>query len=119
MIAAPPSPSFSALVTLEYVELALARALEADEVVVADAGTALDPRLAPIFSVSGTVCSGDLRRSRAQLGPQAARPARRDRRCGGHTAFVSTDIFAGDLLKATDVETALGYKVSAATFRTT
>jgi pilus assembly protein CpaE len=44
LIAAPPTPGFSSLVTGEHIELIIARALEAYQIVVVDAGASLDER---------------------------------------------------------------------------
>ena len=114
VLAAPPSPSFTALITAEQVDLVLARALEAYEIVVVDAGTALDPRLATIFSRSDTVVVPVIPEIPAlnsvhMLLDQLAETGG----AGGQTVFVLNNTFARDLLKATDVETALGYKISA------
>ncbi len=114
LLAGPPSPSFAALITAEHVELVLARAIEAYEIVVLDAGTALDNRLTTIFSQSETVVVPVLPEIPAlnsvhilleQLADSGA--------LGGRTMFVLNNAFARDLLKRTDIEAALGNKISA------
>ena len=55
ILASPPSPTFAALITTEQVETAMARAVEAYDVVVVDAGTAVDQRLTMLFSQSEAV----------------------------------------------------------------
>ncbi len=114
VLASPPSPSFAALITAEHVELALARASEAYEIVVLDAGTALDNRLATIFSQSETVVVPVLPEIPAlnsvhilleQLADSGA--------LAGRTMFVLNNAFARDLLKRSDIEAALGNKISA------
>jgi pilus assembly protein CpaE len=114
ILAAPPTPSFAALITAEHVELALARALEAYEIVVVDAGTAVDTRLAPLFSMSQAVVVPVVPEIPAlnsvhllldQLSESGA--------LGARTVFVLNNAYARDLLKRTDVESALGSKISA------
>ena len=114
ILAAPPTPSLGALVTAEHVELALTRALEAYEIVVVDAGTAVDNRLTSVFSMAETVVVPVLPEIPAlnsvhllveQLADTGA--------LGGQTVFVLNNAFARDLLKRSDVETALGSKIGA------
>jgi pilus assembly protein CpaE len=114
VLASPPSPTFAALITAEHIELVLARAAEAYEIVVLDAGTALDNRLATIFSQSETVVVPVLPEIPAlnsvhilleQLADTGA--------LAGRTVFVLNNAFARDLLKRADIETALGNKISA------
>jgi pilus assembly protein CpaE len=114
VLAAPPAPSFSALLTAEQVELALTRAVEAFEVVVVDAGTAVDNRLAPLFSLSETVvvavvpeipALNSVRVLLDQLSESGS--------LGGQTVFVLNNAFARELLKRGDIETALGSTISA------
>ena len=114
LLAAPPSPLFAALVTADHVDLALARALEAYEIVVVDAGTALDQRLTAIFSLSDAVVIPVLPEIPALnsvhiLIDQLAETGE----LGVRTVFVLNNAFARDLLKRSDVETALGAKISA------
>lgn len=114
ILAAPPSPSFAALVTADHVDLALARAMEAYEIVVVDAGTALDQRLTAIFGLSEAVVIPVLPEIPALnsvhiLIDQLAETGE----LGASTVFVLNNAFARDLLKRTDVETALGSKISA------
>jgi len=114
ILAAPPSPSFAALVTADHVDLALARALEAYEIVVVDAGTALDQRLTAIFGLSEAVVIPVLPEIPALnsvhiLIDQLAETGE----LGARTVFVLNNAFARDLLKRSDVETALGSKISA------
>lgn len=114
ILAAPPSPSFAALVSADHVDLALARALEAYEIVVVDAGTALDQRLTAIFGLSEAVVIPVLPEIPALnsvhiLIDQLAETGE----LGATTVFVLNNAFARDLLKRSDVETALGSKISA------
>lgn len=114
ILASPPSPSFAGLITAEHVELVLARAAEAYEIVILDAGTALDNRLATIFSQSETVVVPVLPEIPAlnsvhilleQLADTGA--------LAGRTVFVLNNAFARELLKRTDIEAALGSRISA------
>ncbi len=114
VLAAPPSPTFTALITTEQIDLVLKRALEAYEIVVVDAGTALDQRLMSLFSMSSTVVIPVLPEIPAlnsvhvlldQLSETGS--------IGGQTVFVLNNAFARDLLKRSDVETVLGSKISA------
>jgi pilus assembly protein CpaE len=114
ILAAPPSPSFAALVTIDQVNLALARALEAYEIVVVDAGTALDQRLTGLFGLSEAVVIPVLPEIPALnsvhiLIDQLAETGE----LGAGTVFVLNNAFARDLLKRSDVETALGSRISA------
>ncbi len=113
ILAAPPTPSLGALVTAQHVELALTRALEAYEIVVVDAGTAVDNRLASVFSMAETVVIPVLPEIPAlnsvhllvdQLADTGA--------LGGQTVFVLNNAFARELLKRSDVETALGSTIA-------
>jgi pilus assembly protein CpaE len=114
ILASPPSPTYSALITTEQVETALARALEGYDVVVVDAGTAVDQRLSLLFSQSETVVVPVVPEIPAlnaihtlldQLAESGA--------IGSRTLFVLNHAYARDLLKTSDVETALGSKISA------
>src|SRR5829696_5273605 len=55
VITAPPAPGFASLVTAEHIELLLARAIEAYDVVIVDSGATLDDRMLAIFARSDTV----------------------------------------------------------------
>jgi pilus assembly protein CpaE len=114
LLAAPPAPGFASLVTGEHVELILARALETYEVVLVDAGASLDDRMLAIFSRSDTVIVPVLPEIPAlnavhllldQLTETGA--------VGGTTLFVLNNAFARDLLRRSDIETALGAKIEA------
>ena len=113
VLAAPPSPGFASLVTGEHVELILTRALETYDVVVVDAGSALDDRMLAIFSRSDTVILPVVPEIPAlnavhllldQLTETGA--------VGGTTLFVLNNAFARELLRRPDIETALGAKVA-------
>jgi pilus assembly protein CpaE len=114
VLAAPPTPGFASLVTGEHVELILTRALETYDVVVVDAGASLDDRMLAIFSRSDTVILPVLPEIPAlnsvhllldQLTETGA--------VGGTTIFVLNNAFARELLRRTDIETALGARIAA------
>lgn len=114
ILAAPPGPGFSSLITSDHVELVLARAVEAYEIVIIDAGTALDDRVMVVFGRSDTTivpvwpeipALNSVHVMLDQLSEIGA--------LGGTTMFVLNNAFARDLLKRTDIETALGSKIAA------
>jgi pilus assembly protein CpaE len=114
ILASPPSPTYSALISTEQVEAAVARALDAYEVVVVDAGTAVDQRLGVLFSQSESVVVPVIPEIPAlnaihSLLDQLAESGR----IGAQTLFVLNHTFSRDLLKQSDVETALGSKIAA------
>ena len=114
ILASPPSPTYSALISTEQVEAAVTRALDAYDVVVVDAGTAVDQRLAVLFSQSESVVVPVVPEIPAlnaihTLLDQLAESGR----IGAQTLFVLNHTFSRDLLKQADVETALGSKISA------
>jgi pilus assembly protein CpaE len=114
ILAAPPTPAFAALITAEHVDLVLARALEVYEFVVVDAGTALDPRVSSIFSVSETVVVPVIPEIPALNSVHILLDQLADTgSLGAQTVFILNNAFARDLLKRSDVETALGHPVSA------
>lgn len=114
VLAAPPSPSFASLITADHVDRIISRAMEAYEVVVLDAGTALDNRLATIFSQSETVVVPVLPEIPALNSVHVLLEQLQDTGAlGGRTVFVLNNAFARDLLKRSDIETALGHRLSA------
>ena len=114
ILASPPSPTYSALISTEQIEAAVTRALDGYEVVVVDAGTAVDQRLAVLFSQSESVVVPVVPEIPAlnaihTLLDQLAESGR----IGAQTLFVLNHTFSRDLLKQSDVESALGGKISA------
>jgi pilus assembly protein CpaE len=113
VITAPPTPGFAPLITAEHIELVLARALEAYEVVVLDAGAVLDDRMLAIFSRSDTVIVPVVPEIPALnavhlLADQLTETGA----MGGQTLFVLNNTFARDLLRRSDIETALGAPIA-------
>ena len=114
VLTAPPGPGFTSLITPQHVEDIIAVASDAYEVVIIDAGTALDERAMTIFGRSDTTVIPVLPEIPAlnsvhlmfdQLSDIGA--------LGGSIIFVLNNAFARDLLKRTDIETALGAKIAA------
>ncbi len=114
LLAAPPTPGFAQLFTGDHVDLVLARALEAYEIVVIDAGASLDDRMLAIFSRSDVVIIPVLPEIPALnavhlLLDQLAETGS----VGATTMFVLNNAFARDLLRRSDIETALGATITA------
>ena len=114
VLAAPPGPGFSSLITAQHVDQVLTVASEAYEVVVIDAGTTIDERAMTVFGRSDTTIIPVLPEIPAlnsvhimfdQLSDIGA--------MGGSILFVLNNAFARDLLRRTDIETALGAKIAA------
>ncbi len=114
VLAAPPGPGFSSLITAQHVEQILTVASEAYEVVVIDAGTNIDERAMTVFGRSDTTIIPVLPEIPAlnsvhvmfdQLSDIGA--------VGGSIVFVLNNAFARDLLRRSDIETALGAKIAA------
>jgi pilus assembly protein CpaE len=114
LLAAPPKPGFAPLFTGDHVEQIIARALEAFEIVVIDAGTSLDDRMLALFSRSDVVIVPVVPEIPAlnavhlmldQLSETGA--------VGATTMFVLNNAFARDLLRRQDIESALGAKITA------
>jgi pilus assembly protein CpaE len=114
VLAAPPGPGFASLITTGHLEQILGVAAEAYEVVVVDAGTTFDERAMTVFSRSDTTIIPVIPEIPAlnsvhvmfdQLSDIGA--------MGGSILFVLNNAFARDLLKRSDIETALGAKIAA------
>ncbi len=113
VLTAPVTPGFQSLFTGEHVEQILARAVEAYEVVIVDAGATLDDRMLAIFSRSDTVVVPVLPEIPAlnaihllldQLSETGS--------MGATTLFVLNNTFSRELLRRSDIENALGAAIS-------
>ncbi len=114
VLAAPPGPGFSSLITAQHIEQIVAAAAEAYEVVVIDAGTALDERAMTVFGRSDTTIIPVLPEIPALNSVHLMFDQLTDiGALGGSILFVLNNAFARDLLKRTDIETALGAKIAA------
>ena len=114
VITAPATPGYASLITAEHIELVLARALEAYEVVIVDAGANLDDRMLAMFARSDTVVVPVVPEIPALnsvhlLLDQLAETGS----MGATTMFLLNNTFAKDLLRRSDVETALGAPITA------
>lgn len=113
LIAAPPLPGFAQLITEAHVESILARAIEAYDVVVIDAGSSLDERMLAILSRSNTVLIPVIAEIPAlqavhllldQMGENAA--------IGAQILFILNNVFAREVVKRHDIETTLGAELT-------
>lgn len=112
VLAAPPSPSFANLVRADHVAQVMTRAVEGYDVVVVDAGTSMDDRHAAVFERADTVIVPVLPeipalKAARLLVDQLAETGS----LGSQTMFVLNNLFAGELLRRSDIETALGAKI--------
>ncbi len=114
VLAAPPSPAFSGLIRSDHIAALIARALDAFDIVIVDAGTAMDDRQAPLFARADTVvvpvlpeipALNAVRLLLEQLADTGA--------LGSQTMFVLNNVFARELLKRSDIESALDAKITA------
>jgi pilus assembly protein CpaE len=112
VLAAPPSPSFANLVRADHVNQVVARSVENYDVVVIDAGTSMDDRHEAVFERADTVIVPVLPEIPAL---KAARllveQLSETGSLGSQTMFVLNNLFAGELLRRSDIETALGAKI--------
>jgi pilus assembly protein CpaE len=114
LLAAPPKPGFAGLFTGEHVELILARALEAYEVVVIDAGATLDERMPTILSRADVVIIPVLPEIPALNAVHLLLDHLTETgSVGATTLFVLNNAFERELLRRPDIESALGAKVTA------
>jgi pilus assembly protein CpaE len=114
VLAAPPTPALSSTIRTDQIELVLARAREAYDVIVIDAGTLLDDRHAAVHARADTVLIPVLPEIPALnavrgLLDQLAETGQ----LGAQTLFVLNNAFARELLRRSDIESALGATISA------
>ena len=114
LIAAPPLPGFAPLVTEAHVDAILARASEAYEIVVVDAGSSLDERMLAILSRSNTVLIPVIAEIPAlqavhllldQMGETAT--------IGAQMLFILNNVFPREVVKRRDIEITLGAELTA------
>jgi pilus assembly protein CpaE len=114
VLAAPTTPGFSSLVGAEQLETIMTRAGEAYEIVIVDSGALLDDRMLAVFSRADTVvvpvlpeipALNAVRLLLEQLTETGS--------MGASTLFVLNNAFARELLRRSDVESALGASISA------
>jgi pilus assembly protein CpaE len=113
VLAAPLAPEAAETVTAEHVSRILATALDAYDLVVVDAGSALDERVLTVFEAADTVilpiyaeitALKSMHSLLEYLGETGS--------VGLKSMFVLNNLFARDILKLRDVESALDSKVA-------
>lgn len=114
VLAAPSSPALAELVTPTHVEQLLNVALEAYDLVVVDAGSHLDERVMTAFERADTVILpvypeiSALKSMHALLDYLSETGS-----VGAKSLFVLNNMFARDILKLRDIESALGQRIAA------
>ena len=113
VLAAPAAPEAAEAITAAHVGRILTTALEAYDLVVVDAGSALDERVLTVFEAADTVILpvypeiAALKAMHALLEYLSETGS-----VGPKSMFVLNNVFARGILKLSDVETALGSKVA-------
>ncbi len=114
VLAAPPGPGFTSLITPQHVEQIVSTAADAYETVVIDAGTGLDERAMAVFGRCDTTIIPVIPEIPALNSVHIMFEQMSDLGAmGGSILFVLNNAFARDLLKRSDIETALGAKIAA------
>lgn len=114
VFASPIGPGFASLFTVSHVEAILDRATEAYEVVIVDAGNALEERTLSAITHAETLVIPvipeipSLRAVHALLDQLTETGS-----MGARTLFVLNNIFSRDLLRLRDIEQALGGRIAA------
>ncbi len=112
VIAAPPTPESSELVTPDHVTHLIGALLEQYESVVIDAGSVLDERTMTIFEHAETIVLGVYPEIAALKAMHALLDYLNENgSSGGKATFVLNNMFARDILKPRDIEAALGTKI--------
>ena len=114
VLAAPPSPAFSELVTPDHVDKILSVILETYDSVVVDAGSALDERTMTVFEHADNIVLP----VNPEIGALKAVHAlieylNETTSMGTKTSFVVNGLFAREIVRLRDVESFLGTKVTA------
>ena len=113
ILAAPPSPESSELITPDHISHILGTLLEGYDAVVVDLGSVLDERALRVFETAETIVlpvNPEISALKAVHGlldylNEAAS-------IGAKSTFVLNNMFARDILKPRDIEAALGSRIS-------
>ena len=112
VIAAPASPESAELVKADHVANLIGALLEGYESVVVDAGSVLDDRTLAVFEAAETIVLGvypEISALKAMHGLLDYLNVAGS--IGGKATFVLNNMFARDILKPRDIESALGTKI--------
>jgi pilus assembly protein CpaE len=113
VLAAPPSPETSELISPDHVSHILGTLLEGYDSVVVDAGSLLDERVLRVFEMAETVVlpvHPEMSALKAVHG--LLDYLNETGSIGGKSTFVLNNMFAREVLKPRDIESALGTRIS-------
>ena len=113
VLAAPASPESSELITADHVSHILGTALEAYDAIVIDAGSLLDERALRVFEAAETIVlpvHPEMSALKAVHG--LLDYLNETGSIGGKSTFVLNNMFAREILKPRDIESALGTRIS-------
>lgn len=114
VIAAPGSPELAELVTPNHIEQLLNVALDAYDLVVVDAGSNLDERVMTVFERAETVVLPVSAEIAALKSVHALLDFLNEAgSVSAKSTFVLNNMFARDILKLRDIESALGQRIAA------
>jgi pilus assembly protein CpaE len=113
VLAAPTSPEASELITADHVSHILGTLLEAYDAIVVDAGSLLDERALRVFEAAETIVlpvHPEMSALKAVHG--LLDYLNETGSIGGKSTFVLNNMFAREILKPRDIESALGTRIS-------
>jgi Flp pilus assembly protein, ATPase CpaE len=113
VLAAPASPEASELITADHVSHILGTLLEAYDAIVVDAGSLLDERALRVFEAAETIVlpvHPEMSALKAVHG--LLDYLNETGSIGGKSTFVLNNMFAREILKPRDIESALGTRIS-------
>jgi len=113
VLAAPPSPETSELITPDHVEHIIGTLLEGYDAVVIDAGSLLDERVLRVFEAAETIVLPVHPEMSALKAVHGLLDYLNEAgSIGGKSTFVLNNMFAREILKPRDIESALGTRIS-------